>query len=53
MSESSKYLITLSHVTIGLLVLLVLMLMWHMCKKRSHHNVCRCRECRYAMGLNE
>ena len=49
MSESSKYLITLSHITVGLLVLIVLMLMWQMSRKKRCGYGCRCPECRFAM----
>ena len=52
MSESSKYIINLNYAIIGLLVAILILLLWHMSKKRSGHGMgCRCRECRYMTSV--
>lgn len=53
MSESSKYIINLNYVIIGMLAAILLMMLFKMFKKERHHHGhgCRCRECRYTSAL--
>ena len=46
MAKSSKTIIMLCYVIIGLIVLQLLMAIWKMTRRHHHHHGCKCRECR-------
>jgi len=53
MSESSKYIINLNYIIIGMLAIILLMLLYKSFNKQRHHHGhgCRCRECKYSSML--